>query len=356
MRKLAAALAILSVPMVAGCQQRITVLPAAVPKRNDHMAQPPAVPTTATQSATRRCLLARIQHPSFTEKGPSILFYGDDTEAKRLDPPVELPVVADGPERVRTIVEDWRTRLLVFFDRGDLSSTPLAQTVVVPDPKWNGSTGLRVAPGVPLELGERQDTQRHVRGRAGGIEFEGWVPDDGVGTMFEPKDFPPLEANVDVSAGSTILAEDADGAPGPTIARIAAREHETVSAYADASMTRADGLQRVHIVTPTVDLLGLVASARLRPRSPTRWYRGHAPWAFGISSARERILPAGAPIYATEDQSFVGVVLRSVRVYEGTDRGDMVDVLFVNQLLGRVVGMVPHEAPSECTPVPLGGL
>src|SRR5262249_52259079 len=157
--------------------------------------------------STKRCLLARIHHPSFTEKGPSIVSGGDDPEAKGLDPPVELQVVADGPERVRTTVEDRDTRLLVFFHRADLSSTPLARTVVVPDPKWNGGSGLRVPPGVPLDLGERRDAKRHVRGRALGIEFDGWVPEDAVGTVFVREDFSPLQANVDVSAGYAILAE-----------------------------------------------------------------------------------------------------------------------------------------------------
>jgi hypothetical protein len=98
----------------------------------------------------RRCLLAQISRPSFVEGGGSVGFDAASTGATELKWPVELPVVAEGAEHVRAVVEDDDARLFVFLRREDLSTVILVRTVVAPAPESHDGRGPWLAPGVDV--------------------------------------------------------------------------------------------------------------------------------------------------------------------------------------------------------------
>jgi hypothetical protein len=216
-------------------------------------------------------------------------------------------------------------------------------------PESHDGKGPRLAPGVPIELGELRLEQRHVHGVATGVEFDGWVPDDAVGTVFQRSDFPMQADNLAVAQGYEIYAEGADGGLGPAIAGIPREDLWSpvwrVSAIADTPAGAPHGFRLIHIVTPAIDVRGLILSAAL---SPIESYCGCCWGGFSRPFVRRGkwaafTLRAGASIYDSDDQLPVGVALRQMTVYGDVERGDMVHVSFGSRLLGGVHAMVLRE-------------
>ena len=105
----------------------------------------------------------------------------------------ELLVVGGDALAVRVRVEDPSLRALAWFPRSSLAQTPTRRVALAAsarDTEQPSESGVTLLPGARVELGRLDGTARHVSGTCDELGFEGWVPGDALGDVFEAEPEP----------------------------------------------------------------------------------------------------------------------------------------------------------------------
>jgi hypothetical protein len=236
-------------------------------------------------------------------------------------------VVAEQPAAVRVLVESEHVRLLLFVDRADLWPVPKVAAILVPLPgaQAHADVGVRVAPGLPLEVKAVKDGDRLVAGASGAVTFEGWLSEHTLGDVFDRVSWPARDGDTLVREDTRVLA----AAGGTQIARFRVSESAKMPAFAfgvDAESGAPPGWQRIRYTNTQVEVRGLVRAVDCKPRGAADRRileaEGHGGGSGYRSDTRTGVLAPGAAILAPGTQAQVGVVMAPVRVFYAGDSPD----------------------------------
>jgi hypothetical protein len=215
-----------------------------------------------------------------------------------------LVVVDQVGDRVRVVAPQDHHRLLLWIDVDDLYTVVNEAVALSADSASaaaaHAATGIRLHPGLPVEIEGERGAMAHVRHRDGCVSFSGWVPRGVISTQFVPNEASASDANAQVGAGSTVLER-----PG---GRVLARF------LSDCAVTdtgpEVDGFRPIRYVTEWFELRGWVAigTAKVAPGGNT------SSWGYGLghlgllgSTTRFR-LAEGTCLYARRGGPSIGVV------------------------------------------------
>jgi hypothetical protein len=289
--------------------------PAALPSPST--ARLPAAPYLADGAASRfprRALLAR--------RVPLRVLPGEPPFTRRSDgsdimPPVSAIVVEEHTDTLRLVVDGGDVRLVVYAPRDGMAlvTTRAEWLSVSPTRPADASAGVRLAPGIPVESGERQGTTRRVYGVTEEIRFEGWLAEDALGAIFTPERFVVPRGSGEVAAGTAITAPS-----GELLARLPdppSGAPASILFYEVEPLPGAPaGQQAIVLRRESIEVRGLVPRTRYRKRDPrSQWGSGSGFGSGGFLTDTERAtLPRGAGLYSSEGER-VGIALADIEVF-----------------------------------------
>ena len=213
-----------------------------------------------------------------------------------------LVVVDQVGKRVRVVSPQDHYRLLLWIDMDDLYTVVNEALPLNPDGGGaaQNSVGVRLHPGVPVEIDGERGLMAHIRHRDGCVSFSGWVPRSALSTQFVPIEAAASDAGGQVSAGATVL----DRPGGRVVARF----------LSDCAVSEAgpevNGFRPIRYVTEWFELRGWVANGNGKATASA----SSGSWGYGLghlglmgSSTRFR-MAEGTCLYARRGGPSIGMV------------------------------------------------
>jgi len=216
---------------------------------------------------------------------------GDDT-------PVRYRVIDAFAGQVRILAAGRGLLLALWVPAADLRLvvTAPARLVSAPDAAA-GDTGVTVGPGTAVYVAERRSGAAHVRGEAGAVRFDGWLPAAQLARFYRVADAAPPSRGMSVPRGARILDR-----PGGALVAVLT-EDSTVEPVGDPD----GGFQRVIHVRGVVRVDGYLV---LPPPRPIRTYDEPEPGLDrpppSIDAAHRVELPVGTCLYGSRAGRLVG--------------------------------------------------
>ncbi len=294
-------------------------------------------------TTTKRALLARRGPLRFSEIGEPLSGASHEDVLVRL---TETVVVAEHQTSVRLLVELRDVRLLLYAEHSALALVPRVATglSVGPHLSADAAAGVRVVPGFVLTEKDRRGAMVRMEGEFGQVSFDGWLPANALGVVYDKEDFEAVAGEGLVREGTRVMA----AASGPTVATFA-RDRGRKPRFlfsVEPESGAPPGWQRIRLRTRQLDIRGLVAAADYQPRPPGQGRLGgvHRAWIpRGImSDSRRGMLAVGATLHAPADCDRIGRVLNPLLVYYGFDSPDsdgFVVVHFFAEELGVITAL-----------------
>jgi hypothetical protein len=359
-----AALGLLALTLVAACGSSASP---ATPGAPTTLVTLPSVPTQSARSVptsppvvapdyladgiaattTRRAMLQRKSPLRYVESGEPL---SDSDPPSSLGRAKEVVVLSENTSNLRVLVE-WRDlRLLLFAERSVFAQVPRERTLdrSAPDLPADETTGVQVAPGSVLVEKERRGASVRIEGEIAKVTFDGWIPAETLGVVFEPAPFGATSGTGHVRERTTVLASP----KGPTIAKLGAfgeSNKRPFSFIVEPESGAPPGYQRIRYRAKQVELRGLVASVDYRANPAGSRLGGEhegRPAKGAMSDSLVGVLPREASLYAPEDGSRIGRVLEPQRVYLGQRRPEQTDFVTV-QLWAGELGLITALAKAS---------
>jgi len=234
-----------------------------------------------------------------------------------------LPVVGEQRGRIRVVIEDDHARYALWIDRDDTWKTITASLQLANrDGRAARDTGVRVTPGVPIEVGARAGNLRAVAIHDEQLAIDGWAPAQLIGNIWlvdkgdhTPTDLaqnttyewvPPHDAGPPARLSLGAVVRTSATVTSPVIATV-------IMDGVHATLGRQRGsFVEVDIYRPHVHVHGFVESRLVG--KPLDLLVGHGSGTghgFGMSHADRIEVTPGACLYDNVDGDVIGVQLET---------------------------------------------
>jgi len=232
-----------------------------------------------------------------------------------------LPVLGEQRAKIRVVIEDDHVRYALWIDRDDTWKTVTAPLQLANrDGRAARDAGVKVTPGVPLEVGAHAGNLRAVAVHDEELAIDGWAPAHLISNVWlvEKTDHTPTDLKQDTAyewvppKDGAVHGKLALGAVVRTGATVAAPVVATVlvdGTVASVGKQRGSFVE-VDVYRPYVHVHGFVETRLVAMPVAPMWAHGSGSGhGFGMSHADRIDVTPGACLYDNVDGEVVGVQL-----------------------------------------------
>ncbi len=233
---------------------------------------------------------------------------GERSDAIDMGDAMTMVVVDRVRDRLRVIAPQDHYRLLLWVDERDLYTVVTEVAPLSPDtqgppvkPAAFGGAGIRLHPGLAVQVDGESRGMTHIRHRDDCISFSGLIPRTALGNQFVPIETGEHQVDGAVAAGTAVL----DRPGGRQVARFLS-ECDVV-----ATGPERDGFRPILYASEWFEVRGWVATASGKASSGngngSSWGYGYGH--LGLWGSRSRFhLPEGTCLFARRGGPAIGMV------------------------------------------------